>query len=83
MSSQRDGSMEYRILDQGDQYRDAVASFPDSEARSRASFEQGDACSLRPDLGQFDAVLAANLLCRLPEPRCARALVRASSPAWC
>ena len=36
--------------------------------RSRLSFEQGNACDLRADLGQFDAVLAANLLCRLPEP---------------
>jgi putative 4-mercaptohistidine N1-methyltranferase len=37
--------------------------------RSRLSFEQGNACALRPDIGQFDAVLAANLLCRLPEPQ--------------
>jgi len=36
--------------------------------RSRVWFEQGDACALRDDLGTFDAVLAANLLCRLPEP---------------
>lgn len=32
-------------------------------------FEVGDAQALRPDLGSFDLVLAANLLCRLPEPR--------------
>lgn len=37
--------------------------------RSRCSFEVGDACNLRPDLGTFDAVLATNLLCRLPEPQ--------------
>jgi len=37
--------------------------------RSRCSFEAGDACNLRSDLGAFDAVLAANLLCRLPEPQ--------------
>lgn len=30
---------------------------------------QGDACALRPDLPRFDAVLAANLLCRLPDPQ--------------
>jgi len=36
--------------------------------RSRVSFEQGDACALREDLGTFDAVLAGNLLCRLPDP---------------
>lgn len=32
------------------------------------SFQQGDACSLSPDLGIFDGILMANLLCRLPDP---------------
>jgi putative 4-mercaptohistidine N1-methyltranferase len=32
-------------------------------------FEVGDACNLRDDLGSFDLVHAANLLCRLPEPQ--------------
>lgn len=36
--------------------------------RERVSFEQGDAQSLRADIGQFDAVIACNLICRLPEP---------------
>ena len=31
-------------------------------------FEQGDATDLRADLGTFDRVHAANLLCRLPNP---------------
>lgn len=35
----------------------------------RVTFEVGDAMHLRPDLEGFDAVLAANLICRLPEPR--------------
>ena len=35
---------------------------------SRVSFEVGDATALRPDLGAFDLVLAANLICRLPQP---------------
>lgn len=34
----------------------------------RVSFEVGDAMALRDGLGTFDAVLAANLICRLPEP---------------
>lgn len=34
---------------------------------AKAKFIQGDACNL-PSLGQFDCVLAANLLCRLPNP---------------
>lgn len=32
-------------------------------------FIQGDAMNLPPDLGLFDRVHAANLLCRLPEPK--------------
>jgi putative 4-mercaptohistidine N1-methyltranferase len=35
---------------------------------SRLSFEQGDAMDLRPDLGNFNRVHAANLLCRLSDP---------------
>lgn len=35
----------------------------------RVHFETGDAMDLRDDLGSFDLVHAANLLCRLPEPR--------------
>lgn len=34
----------------------------------RCRFEQGDAMNLRADLGSFDRVHAANLLCRLPRP---------------
>lgn len=36
--------------------------------RSRVSFEQGDAQHVRRDIGQFDVVIACNLICRLPEP---------------
>jgi SAM-dependent methyltransferase len=28
----------------------------------------GDACNLPSDLGQFGCILAANLICRLPNP---------------
>ncbi len=35
----------------------------------RVRFETGDAMNLREDLGSFDLVHAANLLCRLSEPR--------------
>lgn len=37
-------------------------------ASSIATFEVGDAMDLRGDLGSFDFVHAANLLCRLPDP---------------
>ena len=36
--------------------------------RDRVTFEQGDACNLRSDIGQFGCVLGANLICRLPTP---------------
>lgn len=42
---------------------------PGSVDPAKASFEVGDAMNLRPDLGQFDLVHAANLLCRLPSPQ--------------
>ena len=45
-----------------------TAGLPSGCLPERVSFEQGDAMNLRPDLGQFDLVHAANLLCRLPEP---------------
>ena len=40
----------------------------DAIDRSRIHFEQGDAQSVRADIGQFDVVIACNLICRLPEP---------------
>ncbi len=36
--------------------------------RARTRFEQGDAQDIRADIGAFDAVLACNLVCRLPDP---------------
>jgi len=41
----------------------------------RVIFKQGDACNLDEKEGVFDAVLMANLLCRLPDPeKCLRDL---------
>ena len=44
------------------------ARLPAGVDPSRLMFQQGDAMALPDDLGQFDRVHAANLLCRLPEP---------------
>jgi putative 4-mercaptohistidine N1-methyltranferase len=44
----------------------AVAKVP--APTSRVIFQQGDAMDLPAELGSFDRVHAANLLCRLPEP---------------
>ena len=42
----------------------------DPQARpGRVRFEQADAMALSEELGTFDIVLAANLICRLSEPR--------------
>jgi len=45
-----------------------TAEVPANLPRDRVRFETGDAMNLRADLGVFDVVHAANLLCRLPEP---------------
>ncbi|KAH8075747.1 hypothetical protein JL720_10450 [Aureococcus anophagefferens] len=51
---------------------DFAQSFVDAAAELNAAgelrYERADACDLPADLGGFDAVLAANLLCRLPDP---------------
>ena len=48
--------------------KDEIYRLPHHVKKGSVSFEQGNACSLREDLGTFDAVLMANLLCRLPDP---------------
>lgn len=44
------------------------ARLPEGITTDRLRFAQGDAMDLPEDLGAFDRVHAANLLCRLPEP---------------
>lgn len=55
-------------LDEGSATTDLEVAVDAAIDRSRVSFEQGDAQSIREDIGQFDLVLACNLICRLPEP---------------
>ena len=45
-----------------------MASAPAGVDCRRLKFAEGDACDLSAELGPFDAVLASNLLCRLPRP---------------
>jgi len=63
-----DGAQEYTSLVTGSITEKCVARVAPDIDRSRATFMQGDACALPEELGRFDAVLAANLLCRLPQP---------------
>ena len=57
------------VVIEGERTLDLPVRVPEDVDRSRVEFEVGDATSLRSDLGTFDVVLAANLICRLPEPR--------------
>ncbi|GFR77845.1 type 11 methyltransferase [Elysia marginata] len=63
------GQMPYKLVQEGDIFSEAVATVPKDIDRTKVSFEQGDACALRSDLGTFDVVLAANLVCRLHHPK--------------
>ncbi len=64
----RDGRMDYERADEGEARTPLTALVPPQLRRERVSFEQGDAMNLRADLGDYDIVHAANLLCRLTEP---------------
>ena len=55
-------------LDEASATTQLSVSVDPSIDRSRLSFEQGDAQCIRTDIGQFDLVIACNLVCRLPEP---------------
>jgi putative 4-mercaptohistidine N1-methyltranferase len=57
-------------LDEGTLSSWFVAASPPGVDAARVHFRTGDACALQaqPLGGRFDAVLASNLLCRLPDP---------------
>lgn len=63
------GSLGYQYADEGALEQAGVARVPEEIERERVRFEWGDAHDLRAGLGQFDLLLAANLLDRLREPR--------------
>ena len=64
-----DGPLPYQRLDEAHRHADLLARLPSGMPLGRVSFETGDAMHLRPDLGEFDRVHAANLLCRLTDPQ--------------
>jgi len=63
----REGRLPFPIQETGTITREVVARKPQSVS-GQVRFEQGDAQALRPDLGRFNCLLAANLLCRLHRP---------------
>ena len=62
------GEHPYAYTVEGKITANAFAKTPAGTYPERIQFEQGDAIDLRDHLGQFDVVLAANLICRLPDP---------------
>ena len=59
----------YQRHDEAHQYTTLTATAPADAFPDRIQFHQGDAMALSPELGTFDLVHAANLLCRLSEPQ--------------
>jgi 5-histidylcysteine sulfoxide synthase/putative 4-mercaptohistidine N1-methyltranferase len=65
----RDGELRYSRKDEGELGATLNAMIDPAIDRGRVSFRQADAGSLPAELVGFDAVLLANLLCRLPSPK--------------
>ena len=65
---QREGEMAATRTLEGVITTPFVARVPMEIDRSRVSFTVADAVNLPPGLGPFDVVMAANLICRLPDP---------------
>ena len=65
---QAEGTHAARRSDEGSAATVLDLALDDAIDLSRVHFETGDAQALRQDLGQFDVVLACNLICRLAEP---------------
>lgn len=62
------GAVASKAAEEGWRCRDFEARVPQGLERNRVDFQTGDAMNLPEGLGTFDAVLAANLICRLPDP---------------
>ena len=62
------GEIPYDRLEEASLTTPLVARAPENVSADALSFAEGDAMDLPAELGQFDRVHAANLICRLPEP---------------
>lgn len=65
---QREGKIEFHRKNEGNNHTFLHYNLDPQINRKRVQFRVGDACALPSNLGQFDAILLANLLCRLPNP---------------
>jgi len=64
----REGSMHSHRSMEGATTVPFTATVPSEIDRERVRFEVQDATALPEDMGPFDVILAANLICRLPDP---------------
>jgi putative 4-mercaptohistidine N1-methyltranferase len=62
------GRVKIRRQEEGDLTTEFTRELPQELDRERCRFEVGDATDLREDIGQFDLVLAANLIDRVKSP---------------
>lgn len=63
-----EGELETIRVVEGALTEPVLVRVPPGLERRRVAFAVGDAMDLDPELADFDVVLAANLLCRLPDP---------------
>lgn len=67
------GELTYDLPAEGDLTHACVARMAtvtnSTDVADRVTFAVGDACALPQDVGEFDAVLCGNLLCRLARPK--------------
>lgn len=63
-------SLEFSYAEQGEISKRSAASLKalGLKTDSKFNFQVADACALSDELGEFDFILAANLICRLPDP---------------
>lgn len=84
----RGGEKPHSCLVSGEIQQQCVAKVPPGSRPERCAFVQSDACDLSScgpvsGQGQFDCVLAANLLCRLPSPTQFLQAQAALAVSWC
>ncbi|MGZ3805358.1 MAG: 5-histidylcysteine sulfoxide synthase [Pseudobdellovibrionaceae bacterium] len=63
------GEITFHRQEQGDINFPVKAKKPTGSRSERIQFLEGDACNLPPQLYNFEVVMMANLLCRLPDPK--------------
>jgi len=64
----KEGCVVFDFTEEGELKTKTLAQVPAGIDPSRVSFEVGDACNVKKELGTFDVVLMSNLIDRLPDP---------------